>query len=349
MNKSTAIAALFLLLTGLVITGCSRIDESLPQDPDLTIHQKGIVTSSSPNFHGVMLKNAGYSYTKACMQCHGASYTGKDNVTSCTKCHTETYFHFDSLSVYNKNLFDNQSAFFHGKLISTTEHYSFAKCQKCHGTNYAGGTSGKSCLSCHSKTNGPEACNTCHGTPSDTTGAPATGFHASHLVAVNGADVQCAQCHTQYTTYTQAGHIDNNAGIELMWGAIAKTKTNDPANNAGLIKNDTVTFGGIIAPSPSYNASTKTCANVYCHGAFKAGNVSNTVSWSTSTGLKCGSCHGDGADNPLPTTGPHKNYPMANCTGCHDNVKFENGKYTITNKAKHIDGKLRLFGSDSSF
>ncbi len=45
------------------------------------------------------------------------------------------------------------------------ELYPLSDCQVCHGADYAGGTSGVSCLTCHTDPGGPEACGTCHAMP----------------------------------------------------------------------------------------------------------------------------------------------------------------------------------------
>ncbi|MBI2418321.1 MAG: cytochrome c3 family protein [Ignavibacteriales bacterium] len=184
----------------IVFSGCSRIDENLPQDPVQKIHEQGILTSTSPNYHGNLLAGAQWDYPSKCMQCHGSDFNGGPEAPACKKCHTETYFHLKD-NVYSKAILDNSSPFFHAKLISNTEAYSMKKCQNCHGNDYSGGKVGKTCLTCHSKTNGPEACNTCHGVPADTTGAPTTGLHNAHLSASLLSDkIACAQCHTAYAS-----------------------------------------------------------------------------------------------------------------------------------------------------
>src|SRR5512142_33794 len=58
---------------------------------------------------------------------------------------------------------DPASPDFHGTYIATKNSWDMRPCQSCHGSNYAGGSVGVSCLTCHTKTNGPENCTTCHG------------------------------------------------------------------------------------------------------------------------------------------------------------------------------------------
>src|SRR6266498_5198056 len=58
---------------------------------------------------------------------------------------------------------DPASPNFHGKYIRANNQWSLQACKTCHGADYKGGTAGVSCLTCHTATNGPENCSTCHG------------------------------------------------------------------------------------------------------------------------------------------------------------------------------------------
>src|SRR3954447_25722949 len=70
--------------------------------------------------------------------------------------------------IHPDGIADPKSADFHGALLRSTG-WNFATCQKCHGTDFAGGTSGNSCLKCQAE--GPTGCTVCHAQP------PATGAH----------------------------------------------------------------------------------------------------------------------------------------------------------------------------
>jgi predicted CxxxxCH...CXXCH cytochrome family protein len=172
------------------------------------------------------------------------------------------------------------------------------------------------------------------------------GAHDRHLfTARNAALTACNECHTVPATLSSAGHIDASPGAEVIFGVIAKKKTNQP----GVVNYDPATPS--ISPNPVYNSATGTCANTYCHGTFKYGRQSNTVSWTTTT-LRCGSCHGDGLDNPLPSQGGMHQLPFsANCQSCHADVisNVSGTTYTWANKAKHINGKLNVAGEERDF
>ncbi len=144
---------------------------------------------------------------------------------------------------------------FHGKLIQSTG-WNFATCQICHGNDFAGGTSGQSCLTCHpSAEGGPTGCTTCHAIP------PTTGAHAAHT-----PKYACSQCHVVPTAYTDIGHLFTSTGK--------------------VITSATVTFGPLAAQggvTPAWDGIS--CANTYCHGSAKPnwnGGPSQAL---------CGSCH----------------------------------------------------------
>ncbi len=249
------------------------------------------------------------------------------------------------------------SADFHGKYLKTIN-WDISSCTRCHAADYTGGTTGSSCLSCHTQTDGPKACNTCHGSFADPsmiappqalnddtlTTYKGVGAHANHLFSNSSAKlVECYACHTVPATFGSAGHLDNTAGAELVWGDIANDSTNKPG---GFSYNPSL---GTIVPVPAYSGGT--CSNTYCHGFFKNGNQTNTVSWTGGPSqAACGTCHGIKIGNPRPG-GNHM--ASQDCGPCHGNI----GKRVITGSdttyvidaaqaSKHINGKLTVFGTE---
>lgn len=228
----------------------------------------------------------------------------------------------------------------HHSVLIKNQKYDMKPCTACHATDYKGGIIGAnaSCVGCHSQPKGPEACNTCHGSYRNPTiiAPTANGAHNVHLYAsVLGKKVNCVECHTVPATYYAAGHIDNpDDPAEIVFGGtLAKKATN----------------GGLIVPVPTYSTANG-CANTYCHGTFKNGNLTNTVKWTDK--INCGSCHGDPATgNPLPKL-PHIQGAFANnCATCHNTVKYDAAtvSWTVDSLHLHIDGKLRSFGTDKDF
>lgn len=297
--------------------------------PTISVHKDGIIEPASNNFHAKYLKINSKSMTE-CSQCHGENYSGGLVSPTCVNCHS-------GIGVHKDGMLDPNSVNFHGKFIAS-KNWDLAECSQCHSANYSGGLVSASCLTCHTQTNGPEACNTCHGVFDDPTKiAPNVGAHFAHLYENElGKQVDCNQCHTVPNSFAAAGHIDSQNGAEIAFGSLTKLKTNSPGAYS-----QTSTLPEIV-PNPSYNSSTKTCSNVYCHGYFKNGNTINAVSFNGgSSAVNCGSCHGN------PTTGnplPGGSHPVVqNCSFCHGDVVSVNGNtYTIIDISKHINGKLNF-------
>jgi predicted CxxxxCH...CXXCH cytochrome family protein len=216
--------------------------------------------------------------------------------------------------IHPVGILDEASPDFHGADLERRG-WDFALCGSCHGDDFAGGTSGVSCLSCHAK--GPTACDTCHAE------RPETGAHPAHLGVGSPASYECGECHEVPARWDADGHI--------LRGGVA-----DPAPAE-------VRFAGAAAQTPafavrraapSYDPATATCSDVYCHGdALADGGATLTrPRWSaTGTGqADCGTCHGDPPDTHAggacaschPASAPHIDGVLAigtspGCGGCH--------------------------------
>lgn len=266
------------------------------------------------------------------------------------------------LALHKDGITNPTSPDFHGNLISDAN-WDMKQCQQCHASNYSGGTAEASCYDCHTQPGGPEACNTCHGDfanpvrvapPRALSGAilsseRGVGAHLKHLVDNSiGLAVECTQCHTYPSSFSDPIHIDNTPGAEIIFGDFTSLNTNVPG---GFNYQPNL---GTFVPNPSFDSNAGTCANTYCHGYFKNGNLDNVVSFTAqSQGSACGSCHGDvSTGNPLPKTpaegGIHP--PNQNCEICHSGVVEVSGDtYTIIDKNQHINGKLTVFGVEETY
>jgi uncharacterized CHY-type Zn-finger protein len=133
----------------------------------------GWMDAASDKFHGARLSAFGPSY---CAGCHGADYQGGYAAVSCFVCHDGPSGH--PATGWLASSSDN----FHGLDASSR---GLPSCATCHGADYSGGVSGKSCSLCHS----------------DESGHPSTGwldddssnFHGDRL-DLRGA-TYCAGCH----------------------------------------------------------------------------------------------------------------------------------------------------------
>ncbi len=232
------------------------------------------------------------------------------------------------------------SSNFHGSYIASTK-WNLNQCKTCHGGDYSGGTSGSSCLGCHTNSNGPENCRTCHGNsehsnpPSALNGDTSmtslgVGMHMSHRYPRYSAALSCEDCHRDINGFDDPNHIgDNPDGIaEIFFG----TRAYD-------------TLGGPIRPNPTWDRSTATCSNAYCHGTFKEGNVNAVGVWTNQGSVVCGTCHGNpNTGNPTPNingvfTEPHFAFMDRNsCYICHGSVM--NGQGNFVNKDLHVNGEV---------
>lgn len=210
--------------------------------------------------------------------------------------------------IHEPGLLNPADARFHGKELLARK-WDFKVCQSCHGDNFAGGTSGVSCLTCHKQ--GPQACDTCHGVP------PTSGAHKTHVAR----GIACAECHTMPGRWNDAGHILTADGdvdpapAEVALGALAARDTTPP-HRTGV---------------PAFDAATQKCSNVYCHGGAlgDAGASNNVPAWNAGpAAVACGSCHGK-----PPTT-----HAQSECVVCHPSTVASDG----TLSARHIDGAIDI-------
>ena len=317
---------------GISGVACSDCHANFP-------HPAGWLDKESDDFHGDAVNSSGI---ESCKSCHGENFEGGWSGVACSDCHGGLFPHPDGwITPSDEN--------FHGEYIRS-DNWSLDGCTGCHGADYTGGSSGVSCVTCHSQTGGPEACNTCHGNysgqvsdlvnwapPEDLqkntdTGSKGVGAHQEHLNTMNIASVDelgCQQCHRALSGFDDPNHI--KGGVQLQWHPIA--------TDSGRV-------------TPVWSAGTATCSNVYCHGNFEFSKESSanqwvytadvmtgnnpTLEWTmVGTGqAACGTCHGLPPDGHLPQA-------LDDCFGCHGSVVDAAGN--IIDKTKHIDGKINVF------
>lgn len=242
------------------------------------------------------------------------------------------------VSIHKTGFADANSPDFHSHYFKEIN-WDLRLCAECHGSNYAGGLTSLSCLTCHTGANGPEACNTCHGDfanpenikpPADlegniTTDAKGVGAHQQH-------NFSCFECHL----------LEIVEGEKFVYSHIGQL----PAD---------LSFGEFAASgvgTPEYNFTELTCSNVYCHGAFEFEKSASQFSWAYTedkmegnnfspkwnqvdgTQAACGTCHG------LPPTG-HVAAELTACVNCHPGVVDGDGN--IIDETKHINGDIDVF------
>jgi predicted CxxxxCH...CXXCH cytochrome family protein len=145
-------------------------------------------------------------------------------------------------------------------------------------------------------------CAGCH------TAANLSAAHAVHIApAGSSSGFACSECHPPFATLSHAN-----------WPTSVTFAT-------GL--GDIATSGGL---APAWNAATKTCSSVYCHGG--RGTV---VSWNIVDGSqsKCDSCHGD-----PPVASSHVQCTQEFCQVCHSDA-IQGGGIDVGSKL-HINGEV---------
>ena len=286
-----------------LISGCSDPEEVPTTGVDVSVHPTDWLDPPSDEFHGTVLESRQFD-TSECRQCHGEDYNGGLVEVSCRTCHSS--FPHTTGWVGSHPGFIKDSG------------YDLAACQGCHGANYSITKVDNSCLTCHVMPGGPEACNTCHGNfggdatdfvnvapPEGLNGETdpmtrAVGAHQAHLThfTSQAASVTCLECHVVPSNFDDPGHIEGGAGAEIVFGG-----------NLGSLP----TEGGLRVPAASYDGSTPSCANTYCHGNWgllktqsgeqwnyigdKIEGNSASPTWTDPTTAACGTCHN------LPPTG----------------------------------------------
>ena len=188
---------------------------------------------------------------------------------------------------------------------------------------------------------GTDACSTCHSSaaagavtaavPFYRTGATKVtattdakvGFHTTHVTGVASQynAMTCDACHGA-VTFATTTHM--NSATTFTWNALAAT-------------------GGL---TPTYNAATGQCSNVYCHGvSLTAATTANrTPAWNVAllTGVAtndCGKCHGY-----PPATATHTGVTATACITCHTHVNATGTGFT--NVTLHINGVVDASGGD---
>jgi len=263
-----------------------------------------------------------------------------------------------TVGVHPEGFGDASSPNFH-KFVFRESNWSFNlhECQQCHAADYTGGTTGQSCLGCHTEPTGPEACNTCHGVfanpeyiapPVDLednseVSARGVGAHFTHVYDTNSVSVNygCFECHkeTVGTDLFVHEHIAPPPA-EMEFGEFAHS------DSLGL--------------EPTYDFTNLNCSNTYCHGGFKFGKSSSsnqwayaedyivgnnfTPVWNSTTGKEaaCGTCHGEIDENgdlitPQPK-GHFGTFVITDCVNCHSSVVNSDGE--IIDKLKHINKEI---------
>ena len=174
-------------------------------------------------------------------------------------------------------------------------------CTECHGSDYLGGISGRSCLGSKCHTVSPATatgCSSCHDKPPTGSVAPnINGAHTAHNAAPSIKNV-CDTCHTGAGSGSDK-HVDGTVDVSLLSTYNAKS-------------------GALV-----YN-SDGTCSKISCHGG------QTTPGWNSGTSIdvntQCTSCHAFGTtEYNSYESGEHLFHVITKgilCVSCHDSAKL---------------------------
>jgi predicted CxxxxCH...CXXCH cytochrome family protein len=198
-------------------------------------------------------------------------------------------------------------------------------CNDCHSSPPAGHYAGP-CTTCHHEADatgtkltnpvlhvngrvdlgdGSGLCGACHGQGADPW--PTTGAHQAHAHPASARPVGCETCH------------------DVPVPGEAHPKGGDAVVKLGLM----ATKSG---HRPSYDPSTKTCNDTYCHQA--SGGARSAPQWSDGpSAAQCTSCHS------APPPPPHTQSATCGGTGCHEG-STQGLALTPAGSAAHVDGLI---------
>ncbi len=155
-------------LGGTAGVGCSRsvCHTNFP-------HSEGFANSDTTGYHGDVLVTLDFALT-SCEGCHGTDYLGGNTGQSCYTCH--------SVYPHPAAFMTEDSDDFHAIEVVTN---GTSDCATCHGADFTGGDTGKSCFTCHADF--PHA---------DGWIAPASAaFHGKYLQGTSYDLDACSDCH----------------------------------------------------------------------------------------------------------------------------------------------------------
>jgi predicted CxxxxCH...CXXCH cytochrome family protein len=251
---------------------------------------------------------------------------------------------FFNSAIHSSGILNPSDPGFHGKLLQANG-WNYGLCSSCHGADFSGGAAGVACTACHTSPGGPTSCNTCHGLP------PAEGAHFTHVNGGLGLDKpwSCTECHVM-PTGTDAGHLLlDDAGFPIddtgmLFDADGGLNTGPPSVVFGPFAETSAywTPGYNPASPPTFDPTTQTCSNVYCHGDTlgdtKATNTRPHWNEPGTGQAACGTCHG------LPPSNHGSDFTQ--CSNCHGLVV--DADQNFIDPTRHIDGVLWLGNGDGT-
>lgn len=172
------------------------------------------------------------------------------------------------INVHGEGILNPASNNFHGKIIAANNNV-LKDCQTCHATNFRGGTTGSSCLTCHK-----------HGTGIQDTSS--TDFHGKVIASHGWSMKDCQACHG----------TDFSGGITKSSCNTCHNRNNGP-KACNTCHGDFVNRTSIAPPQALNGATSTSYRGVGAHQLHLAAGMSGFT-------VSCSSCHPSlaGYDDP---------------------------------------------------
>jgi predicted CxxxxCH...CXXCH cytochrome family protein len=171
-------------------------------------------------------------------------------------------------------------------------------------------------------------CSSCHGDP------PQKDVHFIHSGLPQpgslGKAFECKECHQNVQNVSDIDHIVDADGKPLPPPAVVRF--DDPSALAAKTE-----AGSVRAAQPAYDRASRTCSNIYCHGATLKGqtmDVVQTPRWDAAGEHQadCGKCHG------IPPTDHPAGIHLTDCATCHTSIDAQ-GRLSAD---RHVNGVVDL-------
>jgi hypothetical protein len=262
-----------------IIISCSELKKNLPvaSEGSLKLHDSGWSQEDSPNFHGKYLKKMDYNQVD-CYSCHAKNLTGGSSGVSCYKCHVN-YPH-------NSSWIAEDSLGFHGKYLNAL-HNNTNLCTPCHGSDLRGGTSGVSCVTCHST----------YPHPNGWTAIDSVSFHGKFLKTNDYQLSMCSSCHG-------SDFLGGSSGVSCF-----TCHASFPHKTGWNTDTSTVGFHGKYLQTKDW--ATTECKS--CHGSSYNGGTSDKACFTCHTSFPHEAKFTDGHESYME----NNNYPLSECKTCH--------------------------------
>ncbi|HUK65215.1 MAG TPA: CxxxxCH/CxxCH domain-containing protein [Anaeromyxobacteraceae bacterium] len=177
---------------------------------------------------------------------------------------------------------------------------------------------------------GTATCEGCHLYP------PNVGAHVVHVDGNSqglNRKFACLECHLNVQSVNEPGHITEPDGSPVP--SPAQVRFDDSSALAGLTQP-----GATRLAPPSYDPTTGTCSNIYCHGAaLKPAPAAAPYAWTSTTPIQCGTCHG------LPPSDHPTGVQLTDCVLCHQPAVDATG---TPNPSYHVNGTVDLVAQNQN-